>query len=150
MIDTPTIITTTARPTAVIRLKIPRAEIRTVMGPARDEVIAAAKDQGVGPAGPWFSYHYRMSPDTFDFEVGVPVNAPITPVGRVTPSELRSARVAHTVYHGGPEGMGSAWGELMAWIEREGLNAADDLWEIYAATSGQMSSWSTELYRPLK
>ncbi len=114
MLDKPKIVQTEAQLTAVIRLTIPRSEIRKVMGPAMGEVMAAVAAQGIAPAGPMFSYHFRIDPDTFDFEVGVPVKKPVSPAGRVKPGELRAAKVARTVYHGSYEGLGAAWGEFGA------------------------------------
>ena len=153
MIDTPAITATKIQPTAVIHLTIPRAEIQQVMGPAHQELFAALAAQGVKATGAWFSHHFRMDPATFDFEVGVPVSAPVTPTGRVTNSQLpAAARVARTVYHGGYEGLGAAWGEFEGWIAREGHKAAPELWEIYAAgpeSGSDPAGWRTELNRPL-
>lgn len=53
-----------------------------------------------------------MDPDTFDFEVGVPVAAPVAAAGRVKPGELPAATVARTVYHGDYSGLGEAWGRV--------------------------------------
>src|SRR5690348_4099239 len=94
MLDEPQIVETKTQPTAVIRLAIPRAEIQKVMGPAIAEVMAAAAAQGVGPTGPVYSHHFKMDPEVFDFEVGVPVSAPIKPTGRVVASQLPAATVA--------------------------------------------------------
>lgn len=152
MIDTPQITQSTAQLTAVIRLTIPRAEIRNVMGPAISEVMATVAAQGIAPAGPVFSYHFRMDPDTFDFEVGVPVAKPISPAGRVKPGELPAKKVARTVYHGGYEGLGAAWGEFGAWIASNGHKPGPDLWEFYVAgpeSSPDPANWRTELNRPL-
>jgi effector-binding domain-containing protein len=152
MIDTPAITTTHEQPTAVIHLTIPRAEIQTAMGPAHQELFSTLAAQGVTPAGPWFSHHFKMDPATFDFEVGVPVSGPVAAAGRVAASRLSARRVARTVYRGGYEGLGAAWGELDAWIEREGLKPAGDLWEIYAAgpeSGSDPSGWRTELNRPI-
>ena len=152
MIDTPTIAESSAQPTAVVHLTIPREHIRDEMGPAREEVMRTLAAQGVTPAGPWFSRHFRMDPATFDFEVGVPVRAPIAPAGRVANSSLPAARVARTTYRGGYEGLGEGWGEFEAWIEREELAHDGSLWEIYAAgpeTGADPAGWRTERYRPL-
>ena len=52
MIDTPHITQTAAQLTAIIRLTIPRSEIRKLMGPGISEVMAAVAAQGVGrPVG---------------------------------------------------------------------------------------------------
>ena len=152
MIDTPAITTTAEQPTAVIHLTIPRSEIQKVMGPAHQELFTALAAQRITPTGAWFSHHFRMDPATFDFEVGVPVNAPVKPAGRVASSRLPAARVARTVYRGGYEGLGAAWGELESWMKEAGLKAAPELWEIYAAgpeSGSDPAGWRTELNRPI-
>ena len=152
MIDAPEIVQTDAVPTATIRFTIPRHEIQQVMGPAIQEVMGAVAAQGLTPAGPVFSYHYKMDPETFDFEVGVPVATPVTPAGRVQPSELPARKVAKTTYRGPYEGLGDAWCEFAGWTEAQGLATAPDLWEFYAAgpeTGPDASTWRTELIKPL-
>ncbi len=153
MLDTPKIIETPAQLTAMIRFTIPREEIRNVMGPGLQEVMAAVVNQGVGPTGPWFTHHLKMDPDIFDFEICVPVKASVKPVGRVA-SGLIPARkkVARTIYHGGYEGLGEAWGEFVDWMEANGHTPAPDLWECYQAgpeASPDPAHWRTELNRPL-
>lgn len=153
MLDEPQIVETQAQPTGVIRLTIPRAEIQKVMGPAIGEVIAAAAAQGVGPAGPVYSHHFKMDPEVFDFEVGVPVSGSIKPTGRVVGSQLPAGRaVARTIYRGPYEGLGAAWGEFCQWISAQGHKTADNLWERYLAgpeSSPDPARWETELNRPL-
>ena len=153
MIDTPQVTRSTAQPAAVLHLTIPRSEIRKVMGPGYREVLDAVKAQGMTPAGPWFTHHLRMDPDTFDFEIGIPVSRPIAPAGRVKPGQLPAARVARTLYHGPYERLGEAWGEFSAWIETAGHKPAPDLWEIYTTgpeANADPSTWRTELNRPLR
>ena len=152
MLDKPQIVQTAAQPTAIIRLTIPRGEIRNVMGPGYRELLAAVAAQGIAPAGPWFTHHLRMDPDTFDFEIGVPVTTPISAVGRVKAGQLPAATVARTVYYGAYEGLGAAWGEFDAWITAEGHTPDRDLWERYVAgpeSNPDPATWRTELYRPL-
>ena len=152
MIDTPIVTQHAEQPTAVIRLTIPRAEIQHAMGPAHEELRRVLVEQGVTPSGPWFSHHLRMDPATFDFEAGVPVQAPIVPAGRVVNSLLPAARVARTTYRGGYEGLGAAWGEFETWLRDEGLRDAGSLWEVYAVgpeSGPDPAQWRTEMYRPL-
>lgn len=152
MIDTPQIVQTDAKITAVIRLTVPRAEIQKVMGPAIQEVLSAVAKQKLAPAGPLFSRHFRMDPATFDFEVGVPVHTSITPTGRVIAGVLPAERAARTEYRGGYEGLGQAWGEFDAWLKSNGHTPAAGLWESYVTgpETGQPSEyWRTELTRPL-
>lgn len=152
MIDKPVITQSIAQQTAVIHLMIPRSEIQKVMGPAIGEVMATIGAQGLKPAGPVFSHHFKMSPETFDFEVGVPVSRAVAPAGRVKSSSLPSAKVARTIYRGGYEGLGSAWGEFCAWIKASNHKAALNLWECYVAgpeSSPDPANWRTELNQPL-
>ena len=152
MIDPPKVTQTPVRQTAIIRLTIPRDEIQSVMSPAYSELMDTVAAQGVEHDGAWFSHHLRMDPGVFDFEVGVPVKAPVAAAGRVQPGQLPAATVAQTVYHGGYEGLGDAWGELDAWVAAEGLSPRGDLWEYYVAgpeTNSDPTTWRTELNRPL-
>ena len=152
MIESPQITQTTARLAAVIHLTIPRSEIRFVMGPGLSEIMEAVKAQGIGHTGPWFTHHLKITPETFDFEICVPVTAPITSVGRVEPRTFPAVTVARTVYHGNYEGLAGAWGEFKAWIQANGHAAAPDLYECYPVGPDSCSNpadWRTELSQPL-
>lgn len=152
MIEAPQINRTAARLTAVIRLNVPRGEIQYVMGPGRGELMAAVAAQGIAPAGPWFTHHSKMDPNTLDFEIGVPVASPVVAAGRVRPGLWPALKVARTVYHGAYEGLAAAWGEFGAWIAARGHTPAPDLWECYVAgpeSNPDPVTWRTEFHRPL-
>ncbi|CAN5582806.1 hypothetical protein BH09VER1_BH09VER1_40180 [soil metagenome] len=152
MLDTPHLTQSTAQLTAAISLVVPTSEIQQIMGPAIGELIATVTGQGVVPSGPLFSYHRRRPSEVFDFEISLPVPAPITPAGRVINGSLPSRRVARTVYTGPYEGLGAAWGEFMDWIEANGHQEADDLWECYLVgpnATDDPAQFRTELNRPL-
>jgi effector-binding domain-containing protein len=152
MIDTPCIIHSSAQLAAVIHLRIPRAEMMHVFRPAVDELLAVLTAQGIKPVGAVFAHHLQMSPDTFDFEVGLPVGTPVIAAGRVRPGELPAAKVVRTIYHGAYEGLYAAWAELMGWLEANGHVPGPDLWECYVAgphSSPDPADWHTELNRPV-
>jgi effector-binding domain-containing protein len=152
MLDTPELTVTSPQPAAVIHLTIPRPEIGSVMGPGITEVMTVVASQGIAPAGPWYSHHLKMDPEIFDFEIGLPVNEPVTASGRVTQGELPGARVVRTVYQGPYEGLGAAWGEFDAWIREQGLTPVGDLWERYLVgpeSGSDPSMYRTELNRPI-
>ena len=152
MLETPQITQTTAQLTAIIHVTVPREEIQNVMGPGLHELMAAIAAQGIAPTGPWFTHHLRRPTDTFDFEISVPVSAPVAAAGRVPPGEWPAMKVARTIYHGPYEGLGEAWGEFIDWIEAHGHTPAPDLWERYLAgpeSSPDPAKWRTELNRPL-
>jgi effector-binding domain-containing protein len=153
MLDTPQIIQTKAQTAAVIHLTVPRGEMMKVFGPAVGELMAALAAQGVEPDGAVFAHHLKMSPDIFDFELGVKVSAPVKATGRVKPGVLPAAKVARTVYSGPYEGLPAAWGEFAKWMKASGHEPADDLWELYSVgpqSTPDPASWCTELNRPLK
>jgi effector-binding domain-containing protein len=152
MIDTPQIAQLSEKHIAVIHVTVPRNQIQTVMGPGIQELMATVQAQGLGPTGPWFTHHLRMAPDVFDFEIGVPVTAPVKESGRVKPSVWPAMKVARTVHSGQYEKLDSSWRAFMSWIEEHGLKPAEDLWEVYAAgpeSSSDPAQWRTELNRPL-
>lgn len=152
MIETPRITQTAARNAAVIRLTVPRQEIRKVMGPAMDELKSAVAGQGVTPDGPMFTHHLRMDRDTFDLELGLPVPAPFAQGGRVRAGGLPAVTVARTTYHGDYEGLPGAWDELHAWMRANGHEPGEDLWESYLSgpeSDSDPAAWRTELTQPL-
>jgi effector-binding domain-containing protein len=152
MIETPSLRNVEAQTTAVIRLTIPRSEIQKVMEPAIREVIETLTGQGIAPAGPVFSQHFRLEPEIFDFEVGVPVTKPVAPAGRVVAGRMPACRVAQTVHHGPYEELGAAWGEFMQWLQKEGLARQGMLWERYVTgpeTTPDPAGWRTELNVPV-
>lgn len=152
MIDSPQITQSIAQQTAFIHLTVPRSEIRNVMGPGLGELMAAITAQGIAPAGPWFMHHLKMDPAIFDFEICVPVTAPVAATGRVRAGQLPASTVARTVFHGDYGGLPAAWGEFNAWIVANGHTPGPDLWERYVAgpeSNPDPLTWRTELNRPL-
>jgi uncharacterized protein YndB with AHSA1/START domain/effector-binding domain-containing protein len=152
LIGMPTVTETPPQLAATIHVTIPRSEIRTVMGPGLTELMTAVKSQGVGPAGPWFTHHLKMDPATFDFEICVPVSAPVNRVGRVVGREIPSQKVVQTVYAGPYEELGNAWAQFNDWIEANGHRTALDFYESYPVgpeSSPNSADWRTELRRPL-
>jgi effector-binding domain-containing protein len=152
MIETPNIAQVPAQRTAMLHILTPRSKMQEVMGPGIGEVMAAVRAQGIGPTGPWFTHHMKITTETFDFNICVPVSAPVSLTGRVVPGERPTLKVARTIYSGPYEGLGDAWNEFMQWIDAQGHRTASDLYECYQVgpeTSLDPSEWRTELIRPL-
>ena len=152
MILAPEIIQTKAEPAAVIHVVVPRNQMMKVFGPAVGELMAALAEQGVEPVGVVFAHHQKMSPDTFDFELGVKVTSPVKAAGRMKPGELPAAKVARVIYSGPYEGLPAAWGEFTDWMKENGHKQAENLWEIYSVgphSTPDPANWRTELNRPL-
>jgi effector-binding domain-containing protein len=152
MIETPKLVETPAELVATIHIETPRSKMQQVMGPSIGEVMAAVKAQGIGPAGPWFAHHLKMTADAFDFDICVPVSSPVTATGRVTPWQRPALRAVCTIYHGSYEGLSGAWHDFTGWIEAHGHRTASDLYERYLVgpeSSSDPASWRTELSRPV-
>jgi effector-binding domain-containing protein len=152
MLDTPHVCQVATQLTAVIHLTIPREEIRNVMGPGIGELMAAVAAQGLTPTGPWFCHHLRMADEIWDFEISIPVSAPVVAAGRVRPSQWPAMKVARTVYQGPYEGLGDAWGEFLEWVGANGHTSAPDLYEGYVVgpeSNPDPANWRTELTKPL-
>jgi effector-binding domain-containing protein len=138
---------------AVIRLTIPHGEMPKQFGPAVAELLAELHDQGIEPVGAVFAHHFRITSDTFDFELGIKVSGPVQDKGRIRRGALPAGKVARTIYSGGYEGLHGAWTEFNAWMTAAGVEQAEDLWELYSVgpqSSPDPASWRTELNRPLK
>ena len=152
MLDTPRLADSPLQHTAVIHLTIPRSSIQKEMGPAIEEVMTGLREQSITPEGPLFAHHLRMDPDSFDFEVGVPVAGPVRSNGRLRASHLPASRVVQATYAGPYEGLHNAWSELNDWIRGEGLIMGPNLWEVYRTgpeSGSDPADWRTELNRPI-
>jgi effector-binding domain-containing protein len=152
MLAAPQIITTDAQDAAIIHLAIPRSEMMAEFGSAVRELMSALAVQRVETVGPVFAHHLKMSPDTFDFELGIMVSGPVKATGRVRPGQLPAAKVVRAVYSGSYEGLSAAWSELNVWVTANGYEEAENLWEVYSVGPGSSpdpASWRTELNRPI-
>ena len=152
MIDTPQIVTTEALPLAKIYAKIPTSAIRQEMGKLIQELIQSVRAQNVEITGPWLTHHFRKPAEFFDFEVCMPVASEVQPSGRMEPGVWPAMKVVRTIYRGGYEGLPSAWGEFMTWIESNNLKISEEIWERYLINPNSeqdSSKWQTELNRPI-
>jgi effector-binding domain-containing protein len=146
------VIKTTPQLTAVIPIQVSRDDIRKVMGPGLAELKTAVAAQNVAVTGPWFTHHLRNPGAVFDFEICLPVATPVTPANRMKPGLWPAMGIVQTTYHGGYEGLGSAWGEFIGMIKRAGHKTADGLYETYAVgpeTSAAPAAWRTVLSKEL-
>ncbi len=152
MIEPLRVFQTTPQLTAFIPLRIAREDMRKFMGPCLAELRATVADQKIAATGPWFTHHVKNPGEIFDFEICLPVATPVAPAGRVQPGEWPAMTIAQTIYIGGYEGLGAAWGEFMAAIEAAGHATAEGLWECYTLgpdADADPAAWRTVLSKPL-
>ena len=152
MIEPLRILQTNPQLTASIAIRVPREEIRHVMGPGLAELKATVAAQNVAVTGPWLTHHFRDPGEVFDFEIYLPVATSVAPTSRVRPGQWAATKIAQTTYHGGFEGLGNAWGEFIGAIKAAGHTTADGLYESYAVgpeTSPDPAAWRTVLSKQL-
>jgi effector-binding domain-containing protein len=153
VIESPSVIDLPPQTVAMIPITVAREQIKDVMGPGLQELVAALKAQGLVPVGVWFTHHLRRPTDSFDFEICIPVASTVIATGRVQPSQTPPMTAAKTVYRGPYEGLGDAWGAFITWVSANGHAAATDLYERYIAgpeSSADPAKWQTELILPLR
>ena len=153
MLEAPSVVSVLQQDAAIIRITVPRADIRSVMPPAIIELRTTLAAQGIAPVGPMFAHHLSVDDAVFDCEVGFPIARPLVETGRVRSGSLPAATVAHAAYRGGYEGLPAAWGELRQWADANGHARDTHLWEVYVSgpeTGSNAAEWTTELNQPLE
>jgi effector-binding domain-containing protein len=152
MIDTPQIVTTEPLHFAKIYARIPTSSIQREMGKLLGELSQSIQAQNIKVTGSWFTHHLHAPAEFFDFDVCMPVASAVKPSGRVEPGVWPAMKIVRTVYHGGYEGLPSAWGEFKSWIHTNHLSIAEDIWERYLInpnTESDAARWQTELIRQI-
>lgn len=130
----------------------PRAEMGQAVQAALEEISEVFRAQQMAPAGPWFAHHHRRPTETFDFDVCFPVAGAVALGGRLHSASLPAMDVVRTAYHGPYEGLSSAWGEFIAWIEGQAYAVRKDFFEIYSIgprEAKEPEAWQTDLIFPL-
>ena len=148
MITPPELLTTKKVITAAIPLVVPGRDMPKYMDPAIQEILSVLNAQGMGPAGPMFSYHKRRPSETFDFEIGFPVAKAIKEEGRVVNSRLPAVQVVRSVYQGPYEGLAQAWPALQKWVRENGHGETGKFWECYLTNPDEVADpkdYRTEL-----
>jgi len=109
------------------------AEIGKAMETAFGDIFAFMQENGIEPVEGPLSVYYSYDPETVEFRAGMfvsgddakkasgAVKADVTPAGRVV-----------SFAHIGPYSkLGESYGQLMGWLETEGLTIGAPTWEVY-------------------
>jgi len=141
-----------AQPAAAIRRTVPMAELKDAFDRGFSAVMQAIMEQGVAVAGPPFGYYHAMPGETVDVSVGFPVATPVEPAGDVAPFELPGGRAVVGVHVGPYEELERSYGELMSWVQGQGLTLAVGMWEQYLSDPSaepDPTTWQTRIVWPL-
>lgn len=129
--DGPEVVPVDEQPTAVVRGKVPIAELPAFYDRVFQTLPQALAAQQAEIVGAAFALHHSVPAEVADLEVGFATATPIEADGDVEPSRLPGGRMARLVHRGAYDGLGESWGRLEAWIREQDLTPADALWEVY-------------------
>ncbi len=128
------IVTTERLLTAVVKAKVPFAEIPAAQRSARTALAAALPGLDAGTVGAGITRFRTPADGALDMEMGSIVARAFADRGEVVLSELPAGRAAHYAMKGSFEGLPGAWQILFDWCGREGLTPSGINWEIYGPT----------------
>jgi effector-binding domain-containing protein len=131
-----------ASPTAVVAAATTWEEFPTLWGVLLDEVYAFVRAGGATQTGHNVMLYRDGVPNV---EVGVQVDGPFPPTGRVVPSELPAGRVARTVHRGSYDGIGGAHEAVLGWCRANGHRTTGLRWEVYGDWQEDPAELETEV-----
>jgi len=141
------IVTVERQLTAVIKAKVPFAEIPDAQRSARAAVNAALSSLDAESTGRPCTRFRTPANGALEMEIGTIVSRPFTVKGEVVPSDLPAGRAAHFLLKGPFDGMPGAWQTLFDWCKAEQLELAGINWEIYMPWQGvDPAKLETDLY----
>ena len=143
-----------ARPTAVVRGRMPADQVAGWVAKAFRLVAEELARQGVQPQGPPFA-RYTRTPERIEVEAGYPVSEPIDDHEDVIASGLPGGPAVIGDYVGRPERIGPAYAELSGWLRGHGFDAAGPHWESYLAgpedgLGAPPTDWHIEMFVPYR
>ena len=119
------------RDTLSVRFRTPVSRLSENMGSIYGEIAALAGRSGVPFAGPPFAMYYNMDMDDLDVEIGFPVSAAATGVGRVKAGKLPGGKLATTTHIGSYATIEKAYNALTAFVGERGLETETFMYEEY-------------------
>ena len=134
--------TVDASPTAVVARATTWEEFPRVWGTLLDEVYEFVRSGGTTQTGHNVMLYRSDLPDV---EVGVQVDGPFAPSGRVVPSELPAGRVATAVHRGSYHELGTTHAAVRDWCAANGVVLTSTRWEIYRDWCEDPSELETEV-----
>jgi effector-binding domain-containing protein len=141
-----TIVTVQQQLTAVVKAKVPMAEIPQAERSARAKLDTAIRALDVEPLGPAFTLWRPPTEGRLDMEPGIVVSRAFVPHGDVVPSALPAGRAAHLLLTGPYDGIPGAWNRLFAWCAGERLTLAGTNWQVYGDENDDPARLTTSLY----
>jgi effector-binding domain-containing protein len=137
------VVTTSARPTAVVSRATTWEEFPSLWGQLLDQVYAFLRTSDVQQTGHNVMLYKDGVPTV---EVGVEVDGPFPPAGEVVPSVLPAGEAAMALHVGPYDRLGDAHDAVHAWSRATGRALAGPRWEIYGDWHEDPAQLETEVY----
>jgi hypothetical protein len=132
--------------TAVVKAKVPTAEIPLAERSARAKLATALPALDAGPLGHAFTLWRTPKDGRLEMEPGVLVSRSFAPLGEVVPSGLPAGRAARVLLTGPYDGIPGAWDALFAWCRERGLTLTGTNWQVYQHEGDDPAKVTTSLY----
>ncbi len=148
----PALIRTTDQPTAVVRERVPMANLREFFGRAFGAVMAAAQAQNTSPTGPPFAMYHGMPTDTVEVEAGFPVSPDFSAAGEVISGLLPASDAIEAVHKGPYDTLERTYALILERMSAEGMTPSETMWEFYLSDPGQEpdpAKWQTRVVWPI-
>jgi effector-binding domain-containing protein len=136
---------------AAVKFRGSIAELPQHMGAAFGDAMGYLMRNGIQPEGPAVAMYTPVTDGVFDVAAGFLVAAAIEGDGHVVPAELPAGEVATTLHVGSYESLTAAYAAVQAWMQREGREAGETMWEEYlSGPEVPPEETRTIVYWPLK
>jgi effector-binding domain-containing protein len=120
-----------AQPSLVVRVRTSVQDLPRMFGECFGRVAGYMASLGETPAGPPYAAYHNADMQDLDVEIGFPASKPLTGAAGIEASRIPGGRMASCMYTGPYNGVGKAYGELHAWMEKQGHKGRGPSYEIY-------------------
>jgi effector-binding domain-containing protein len=149
------IVETETRPVAVVRKRVPMAELAGFFGEAFATVVTAVAGAGGTITGPPFGWYHGMPAADIDVTAGFPVAGLATgPLGdgAAAVEEQPGGRAVVCIHVGPYDTLADSYARMQEWMAARDLRGRHDMWEEYLSdpeTHPDPATWQTRLVIPL-
>lgn len=140
------------RPTAVVRARVPVAELPIFFQKAFSATWKALREQGLTPTGPPFALYHGIPTQSVDVEAGFPVTIAPHADGEVAAGTLPGGRAVEAVHVGPYDTMGETYGQVEQWMVGQRLQPGPVVWESYLSDPQRETdpaTWRTLIHWPV-
>ncbi len=127
-------------------------EIPNLLAKFLPRALAHAQASGAEMAGPPFT-HYLSMGERIEIQAGIPVKSSVEPSDDVEVGHLPGGDALVTTHIGPYDQLPKAYAALARYVDENGLDAADTMFEYYWSDPGEEpdpNNWKTEIFLPLR